>query len=43
MCSVDGLSTDCGGVDEGPRCEEVCDGADNNCNGIVDDVEPAMR
>ncbi|MBI4605918.1 MAG: putative metal-binding motif-containing protein [Planctomycetes bacterium] len=35
-CAQDGLGVTCSG-ESGPGSEEVCDGADNDCNGTVDD------
>jgi hypothetical protein len=37
MCSADGLSTDCGAVEEGLPSDEICDDLDNDCNGNSDE------
>ncbi len=35
---------DCDDADAGvhPEADEVCDGVDNNCNGLIDDSDPAV-
>lgn len=43
-CTPDGLAVVCDAADPGGpiASAEICDGADNDCNGAVDDVAPAM-
>ena len=36
VCSADGLSTECDATPGTPRTE-ICDGRDNDCDGLVDD------
>jgi hypothetical protein len=39
VCKTDGTGTECNAQDIEPGVEE-CDGKDNDCNGVIDDIAP---
>lgn len=41
VCSADGSGTACNAVPGAPQTE-ICDGLDNNCNGVVDEPFPTL-
>lgn len=41
VCAGDGLTTECSAVPGDPQ-EEICDGLDNNCNGLIDEEGGAL-